>query len=306
MSRVARTWVVALALLLGAALLSACGLADSADSAHGQAIAVVAAENFWGSVAAQVGGARVAVTSVIRNPDTDPHSYEPAAQDARDFAGARYVILNGAGYDSWAERLLTANPVSGRVVLNIGDFLGRHAGDNPHLWYNPDYVARVVARMRDDLKTLDPAASAALDQSAQAYLTTGLAQYHQLIATIKARYSGAPVGATESIFAYLAPALGLKLTTPYSYMKAVAGGQDIAAADEATVERQITRKQIRVLVYNSQNTPPNVQTLISLAQAHGIPVATITETLTPPGATFQAWQAAQLQGILDALDQAGA
>jgi zinc/manganese transport system substrate-binding protein len=125
-----------------------------------------------------------------------------------------------------------------------------------------------------------------------------------LIATIKAKYAGTPVGATESIFSYLAPALGLTLITPYSYLKAVSEGQDIAAADEATVERQITQKQIKILVYNSQNTPPNIQTLIGLARAQGIPVAMITETLSPASATFQDWQAGQLQGILDALNQA--
>ncbi|HEX9036898.1 MAG TPA: zinc ABC transporter substrate-binding protein [Ktedonobacterales bacterium] len=301
---VRRATVWAVAALLGVATISGCGLADASGGGSGQAIQVVAAENFWSSIAAQVGGARVAVTSIIRDPGADPHSYEPTAQDARAFAQARYVIVNGAGYDPWAERLLAANPVSGRVVLNIGGFLGLHAGDNPHLWYNPDFVTRVVNKIRDDLKTLDPAASAALDQSAYAYLTTGLSQYHQLIATIKAKYSGVPVGATESIFSYLAPGLGLNLITPYSYLKAVSEGQDVAAADEAAVERQITQKQIKILVYDSQNTPPNVQTLIGLARAQSIPVATITETLTPANATFQAWQTAQLQGILDALNQA--
>ena len=116
-------------------------------------------------------------------------------------------------------------------MLNVGDYLGKHAGDNPHLWYNPDYVTRVVNKIRDDLKAIDPADAAALDQSAQAFLTTGLSQYHTLIADIKADYSGTPVGATESIFSYLAPALGLNLITPYSYLKAVSEGQEISATD---------------------------------------------------------------------------
>ncbi len=208
------------ALLLGATLLGACGL-PSQSTSGGQVIQVVAAENFWGSIAAQVGGAHVQVTSIISDPNADPHSYEPTAQNARAIAGAGYVIYNGAGYDPWVDKLLQANPVSSRRVLNIGDYLGKHAGDNPHLWYNPDYVTRVVNKIRDDLKAIDPAAAAALDQSAQAFLTTGLSQYHTLINTIKADYSGTPVGATESIFSYLAPALGLNLITPYSYLKAV-------------------------------------------------------------------------------------
>lgn len=291
-------------MVLGASLLSACGLSSQSPTSGGQVIQVVAAENFWGSIAAQVGGDHVRVTSIIRDPNADPHSYEPTTQDARAFAGASYVIVNGVGYDPWASALLQANPVSGRQVLSIGDFLGKRAGDNPHLWYNPDYVTRVVNKIRDDLKALDPGAAAALDQSAQTYLTTGLSQYHALINTIKADYSGAPVGATESIFSYLAPALGLNLVTPYSFLKAVSEGEEVSAADQAAVQQQIAQKQITILVYNSQNTPTNIQALISQARAAGIPVATITETLTPASDTFQSWQTRQLQGILDALNQA--
>jgi zinc/manganese transport system substrate-binding protein len=218
--------------------------------------------------------------------------------------GAQYVIVNGAGYDPWANTLLQANPAAGRKELNVGDFNGKHEGDNPHMWYNPTYVSAVVSKIRDDLKALDPADASAFDHSAQTYLTMGLKHYHDLITAIKARYSNTPVGATESIFSYLASALGLNLITPYSYLRAVNDGQDISAADEATVEQQITQKQIKILVYNSQNTPNNIQALIALARTNHIPVATITETLTPATASFQDWQAAQLQGIQTALAQA--
>ena len=291
-------------LLLLVLALSACGTTFQSSASSGGPVEVVAAENFWGSIAAQVGGSHVHVTSIIVDPNADPHSYEPTAADARTIASAQYVIVNGAGYDPWADKLLQANPVSGRKELNVGDFLGKHEGDNPHMWYNPDYVTAVVNKIRDDLKALDPADSAAFDQSAQSFLTTGLKQYHDLIAAIKAKYSGTPVGATESIFSNLAPALGLKLITPYSYLKAVSEGTDISAADQATVEQQIRQKQIKVLVYNSQNTPNNIQALITLAKANNIPVATITETLSPATASFQEWQSYQLQGIQSALAQA--
>jgi zinc/manganese transport system substrate-binding protein len=267
-------------------------------------VKVVAAENFWGSIAAQVGGSHIILTSVIVDPNADPHSYEPTTADARTVADARYVIVNGAGYDPWADRLLQANPASGRKELNVGDLNGKHEGDNPHMWYSPDYVTAVATKIRDDLKVIDPGDAAAFDQSAQTFLTTGLKQYHDLIAAIKAKHSGTPVGATESIFSYLAPALGLNLITPSSYLKAVSGGQDISAADQATVEQQISQQQIKVLVYNSQNTPNNIQAVINLAKAHGIPVATVTETLTPATASFQDWQSGQLKGIETALAQA--
>jgi zinc/manganese transport system substrate-binding protein len=284
--------------------LAACGTNFQASAGSGGPVQVVAAENFWGNIAAQVGGSHVHVTSIIVDPNADPHSYEPTAADARTVADAQYVIVNGVGYDPWADRLLQANPASGRKELNVGDFNGKHEGDNPHIWYNPDYVTAVANKIRDDLKALDPADAGAFDQSTQSFLTIGLKQYHDLIAAINVKYSGTPVGATESIFSYLAPALGLNLITPYSYLKAVSEGQDISAADEATVEQQINQKQIKVLIYNSQNTPNNIQALINLAKAKNIPVATITETLTPATASFQDWQSAQLQGIQSALAQA--
>jgi zinc/manganese transport system substrate-binding protein len=284
-------------------ILAGCGTTTTLG-ASGGAIKVVAAENFWGSIAAQVGGSHVKVTSIIVDPNADPHSYEPTTTDARTIADAQYVIVNGAGYDPWADQVLQANPASGRKELNVGDFNGKHEGDNPHMWYNPDYITAVATKIRDDLKALDPSDAAAFDQSAQAFLTTGLKQYHDLIAAIKAKYSGTPVGATESIFSYLAPALGLNLITPYSYLKAVSESTDISAADEATVEQQINQKQIQILVYNSQNTPNNIQAVINLAKARGIPVPTITETLTPATASFQDWQSSQLQGIETALAKA--
>ena len=283
---------------------AACGTSSQSAASSGGPVQIVAAENFWGSIAAQVGGSHAHVTSIIVDPNADPHSYEPTAADARTVADAQYVIVNGAGYDPWADKLLQANPASGRKELNVGNFNGKHEGDNPHMWYNPDYVTTVANKIRDDLKAIDPADAAAFDQSAQAFLTSGLQRYHDLIAAIKAKYSGTPVGATESIFSYLAPALGLNLITPYSYLKAVSEGQDISAADEATVEQQINQKQIKVLIYNSQNTPNNIQALINRARANHIPVATITETLTPANASFQDWQSVQLQGIQTALAQA--
>jgi zinc/manganese transport system substrate-binding protein len=304
--------LISICLLL---FLAACGSTPSTstgttgstatnNSPTGKAVEVVTAENFWGSITAQVGGSHVHVTSLIVDPNADPHDYEPTTANARAVADAQYVIFNGAGYDPWMNKLLQSNPVSGRKELNIGNFNGKHEGDNPHMWYNPDYVTAVANKIRDDLKEIDAADAAAFDQSTQAFLTTGLKQYHDLIAAIKAKYSGTPVGATESIFSYLAPALGLHLITPYSYLKAVSEATDISAADEATVEQQITQKQIKVLIYNSQNTPNNIQALINKAKSSNIPVATITETLTPATASFQDWQSKELQGIQSALVQA--
>jgi zinc/manganese transport system substrate-binding protein len=295
-------------LLLFLFALSACGSTAGgtavSSSPKSMVVTVVAAENFWGSIASQVGGSHVHVTSIITDPNADPHDYEPTSADARTVATAQYVILNGAGYDPWADKLLQANPESSRKELNVGDLNGKKDGDNPHMWYNPDYVTAVVHKIDADLKTIDPADAKSFDQSEQAFLTTGLQQYHNLIAAIKAKYAGTPVGATESIFSYQAPALGLDLLTPYSYLKAVSEGTDISAADEATVEQQIKTHAIKILVYNSQNTPNNIQKVLNLAKANNIPITTITETLTPATDSFQQWQSSQLQGIENALAKA--
>ncbi len=107
-------------------------------------IAVVAAENFWGSIAAQLGGGHVKVTSIIDNPDADPHDYEPTAADARTVAGARFALVNGIGYDGWADKLLAADPAAGRTDLDVGDLVGIKPGGNPHRWYSPADVHRVI------------------------------------------------------------------------------------------------------------------------------------------------------------------
>lgn len=264
-------------------------------------ISVVVAENFWGSIVSQVGGDRIQVTSIITNPNTDPHDYEPKPTDARRFANARYVILNGAGYDAWGQKLLAANPVNERQVLNIGELVGKTEKDNPHLWYNPEYVKRVVDQIVTDLKKLDPTDATYFDQQRQKFLTVGLKDYNDTINNIKQKYKGTAVGSTESIFAYLATALDLNLTTPPKFMTAISEGQAPTAIDKATFDQQITSKQIKVLVFNSQNSTPDINVLKQKAQTAGIPIVPIAETLTPATASFQDWQVKQLQDLQQAL-----
>jgi zinc/manganese transport system substrate-binding protein len=264
-------------------------------------IHVVAAENFWGSLATQLGGNRVQVTSVIANPATDPHDYEPSAVDARAFAGAQMAIVNGVGYDPWASKLIAANPVKGRVVLTVGDLVGMKAGDNPHRWYSPANVQQAIAAIVRDYSKLDPKDAAYFARRKSQLETKGLAQYKVLIATIKRRFGGTRVGASESVFAPLAQALGLKLVTPPSFLKAISEGAEPTAADKTTIDRQIAKKQIEVWVFNSQNSTPDVTRLTDAARRKGIPVTTITETLTPASATFEQWQVRQLKALVLAL-----
>jgi zinc/manganese transport system substrate-binding protein len=295
------------ALALAGLTLAGCSttpVSGAASGGSGTVVSVVAAENFWGSLAAQLGGDHVKVTNIINSPDADPHDYEPTAADGRAIATAGLTIINGVGYDAWATKLAAANPAPNRTDLTVGDLVGAKDGDNPHRWYNPDNVRTVVDRITADLKKADPADAAYFDTQRETVLTTNLKSYFDTIAEIKAKYAGTPVGASESIFAMLAPALGLDLRTPPAFLTAISEGTDPSAGDKTTIDRQIDQKQIKVYVYNSQNATPDIQQQVKAAQARSIPVTTITETLTPAGASFQQWQVAQLTALQQALHQA--
>lgn len=297
-----RSTLIALA-ALGAGLLlaTACGSPESSPSGT---INLVATENFWGSIATQLAGSHATVLSIITNPQTDPHAYEPTASDGRAIAGASFVIENGAGYDPWAQKLIDANPSSSRVVLDVGRLNGVAEGGNPHLWYSPAFVLKVIDAITSQLQKLGAADAGYFTTQHDIYVSNRLKTYNDLRADIKQKYSGTPVGATESIFAYLATDLGLNLISPPDFLKAISEGTDPTAADKATMDSQIANKQIKVMVFNSQNSTPDVQALVDKARAKGIPVPSVTETLEPANLTFQDWQSKQLQTLLGALASA--
>jgi zinc/manganese transport system substrate-binding protein len=266
----------------------------------GGVIQVVAAENFWGSIAAQLGGTHVNVISIVTDPNADPHEFETNTADALDFAHANYVILNGAGYDTWGQKLLAANPSNGRKVLNVADLLGKTEGDNPHFWYDPDYVQQVINQITGDYQVLDPA-DATYFSTQQTTLENALTPYRQLIQSIKQTYGGIQIGGTESIVVYLANSLGLDLISPPDFMNAVSEGNDPPTQSVAVFEQQLNQKQISVLIYNNQTATAVTTNLKQLATTQGIPVVGISETMEPPDTTFQNWQYAQLTALQNAL-----
>jgi zinc/manganese transport system substrate-binding protein len=289
---------------IAAVLITACGSSSTNTASAPGALRIVATENFWGSIATQLAGTKSSVQSIIVDPAQDPHSYEPKPADARVLSTARLVIVNGIGYDPWAPKLLAASPDPSRLTLTVGDLLGLKEGDNPHRWYNPSDVETVAATITSDLKKLDPKDAAYFDQQNARFENQRLAQYHSLITMIKSRYAGVPVGASESIFAMLAPSLGLNLATPAGFMKSISEGTEVTAQDKIATEKQLSSRQIKVWVYNSQNATPEVQRLNALARANHIPITTVTETLQPARNSFEQWQVTQLQGLARALRQA--
>ena len=292
--------------LLAATVLAGCAMSPPSGG-QGSApyaprvVRVVAGENVWGSIAAQIGGAHAAVTSIIASPQTDPHAYEPTAADARRLADAQVAVMNGVGYDPWMNRLLAAAGGS-RTVLDVGELVGVAPGGNPHLWYSPGYVAQFTRAIANAMARVDPADRAYFLRRQAHFDNVALASYNEVIARIRARYAGRPVGGSESVVVYLCGALGLHLVTPPTFLRAVTQGTDVSAADKVTIDAQIRNRAIDVYLENVQNSTPDVQAQVAAARAAHIPVVAMSETLRPAGATFQAWQTAQLRALASALE----
>ena len=284
-------------LALVVVVAAACGSRPSRQSGP---LSVVAGENFWASIAAQVGGSKVAVHTVISDPNADPHEYETTTNDARAFAEADVVILNGAGYDAWGSKLLAASPSNHRQEMDVALLLGKRAGDNPHLWYDPGAVVKVADAITARYKSIDSADASYFDQQ-RAEFTKALEPYTSEIANIKQKYSATPIGATESIFVYMAEALSLNLTTPPAFMDAIAEGNDPPAGAVAQFHDQVAGNRIKVLIFNVQTATAVTTNLKALAAAHHIPAVGVSETLHPQSAKFQDWQLAQLKSLENAL-----
>jgi zinc/manganese transport system substrate-binding protein len=300
----------AAAVVLAAAMTAAAGCSLARSSAVGtsndgpRVIYAVATINVWGSILTQLGGAHVHATSIVAHPNTDPHDYEPTPADARAIAMARLLVVNGLGYDTWGSKVAAANPDRRRAVVDVGRAVGVSAGANPHRWYSPSDVDKVADAITSALKAVDPADGSYFDARRHEFEGAGLARYHRLINDIRASYGGTAVGASENMFALLSAALGLKLVTPAKLLNAVSEGTEPSAADKATVDGQIRDNTIKVYVFNSQNSTPDVAAQVKAARARGIPVTSMTETLTPAKASFEDWQVAQLEALRAALHQA--
>ena len=264
-------------------------------------ISVVAGENFWGSLISQLGGSRTQVLSIVTDPNADPHEYSSNSQNAQAIANAAFVVVNGAGYDDWALKLIAASNSPHQVVLNVADLLGKKAGDNPHFWYSPYYVNDTVKAMYLDLISIDPGDTGYFTQQ-YASLNASLGQYNARISEIRQQFAGTKVAATEDIFVYVANATGLNLVSPPAFMEAVAEGNDPSAQSVVQFQQLIQNGNFSVLVYNAQTVTPLTQNIKAMAAAKGIPIVAITETIQPPDVSFQDWMNAELITLQNALN----
>jgi zinc/manganese transport system substrate-binding protein len=263
--------------------------------ARASPLAVVAAENVYGDVAAQIGGPDAAVTSILHRPGQDPHLFEASASAARALADADVTIEEGGGYDPWMDSLLDASPRAGRRSLVVATLM--HNAGNPHLWYNPATMPMVATALAQAMATADPAHAASFTARSDQFLAS-LVPLGAKIAALRARFAGVPVAATEPVFAPMADALGLVMREG-SFQLAVMNGTEPAASDVARFEDDLRTRRVRALIVNTQVTGDATARLAALARQSGVPVVGVTETL-PEGLTFQAW----MLGELGALDRA--
>jgi zinc/manganese transport system substrate-binding protein len=278
------------------AIILALTCAPDAGAAAGR-IAVVAAENFYGDIAAQIGGSQVAVISILNNPTQDPHLFETTPSVVRQIAGAQIVILNGANYDPWMEKLLSAAPRPGRSVITAADLMHAKTGDNPHLWYDPATMPAVAKAIAEALAKAD--AVHASDYAGRLATTlASLERVAQRAAQIKAKYAGTAVTATEPVFGPMADALGLTMRNQ-RFQLAMMNDTEPSARDVASFENDLKQHKVKVLLYNSQVSEKLTLRLLDIAKLAKVPVVGVTET-QPANMSFQDW----ILGQLDALDKA--
>ncbi len=272
------------------------GMAPRA-SAQGKPVQVVAAENFYGDIAKQIGGSNVAVTSILTNPDQDPHLFEASASVARNLSAARLVIYNGINYDPWVSKLLGAARSADRKSIVVADLIGKKAGDNPHIWYDPATMLALAKALSQELGSADPGHAADYGRNL-AIFEQSVQPIQAKIAALRARLSGTPATATEPVFGYMFDALGMTVRNA-SFQLSVMNNTEPSASDVAAFENDLKTHQVKLLVYNSQASDPVAARMEKLAKAAHVPLVGATET-EPPGKSYQAW----MLGELDAVDRA--
>jgi len=285
-------------LLRTLALASAVALSTAAAFGADAPIRIVAAETFYGEVAAAVGGDAVTVESIAMSPDIDPHDFSPPPSVARAVADADVVIMNGLDYDHWMEHLLEASPDDTRVVIDVAALLGAEPGDNPHLWYDPKAVPTLAAALAERLAARDPDDAAGYGERLAAYQAS-LAVLGEEIAAIRERHAGTPVVASEPVFGLMAEALGLEMLGT-DFQRAVMNETEPSARAIAEVEDDIRSGRARVLFYNRQVVDPMTERLLALAGEADVPVVSVTESM-PEGSTYVDWMRDQLDATARAL-----
>jgi len=283
------------------ALLLVCNLPLGAKADGNAKVNVVAAENFYGDIASQIGGDHVNVVSIMSDPNVDPHEYEADPKDAIAVANANLVIQNGSDYDNWMPRLLDASPNGARIVLTGADIAPDHLKDNPHVWYSIKNVSAIAGQIAQSCEKLDPADKGDFEKNLKTF-DDSLDPIQKEMDSIRQQFAGTPVGLTETIYLYQADPMKLNVLTPWDFQHAIAEGNDPPVQSIAIANSQVTGHQIKVLIYNVQTVTPITTNLQNEAKAAGIPIVGVSETM-PPNEHYQSWMMSQLQSLDEALKE---
>jgi zinc/manganese transport system substrate-binding protein len=283
------------------ALLAGCGSSSASGVSPNGVVSVVAAENEYGNVVAQVGGAYAQVSSVESNPNTDPHTYEVSPNVAADVAAAGLVVQNGVGYDAYMNRIESASPNSNRKVVDVQQLLGLPDDTpNPHLWYDPRTMPAVAAAVGNDLSALAPS-HATYFRANVAKFDASLQPWMHAVAAFKARYGGIKAATTEPVADYLLSAMGIDNLTPFAFQADVMNGTDPPPQDIALENGFFTNHTVKVFAYNQQVVDALTGSIRSNAQQAGVPIVGVYETMPTPGYTYQSWMLAETNGIIAAV-----
>jgi zinc/manganese transport system substrate-binding protein len=297
-----RIILISIILLLLAGLVAGVFATGGQNSMATNRLTVVAAENFYGDIARQIGGSHVTVSSILSDPNADPHLYEPESSNGLAVASADLVIQNGLGYDAFMQKLEAAAPSSHRVVVTISDALGLHGSDvNPHIWYDVPKLSRISGAIASGLERADPA-HAAYYRAGLARFDRSLEPLEQEVALIRARFAGTPVAYTEPVAGYLVEAAGLHNLAPASFTRAIEDGSEPSPQDVVAMTALASGRKIRVLIYNSQVVSPITLSIRNAAAQAGIPTIGMTETM-PPGHNFQSWLLDEVKTLSRALSR---
>ncbi|MEU6357596.1 zinc ABC transporter substrate-binding protein [Streptomyces sp. NPDC047072] len=302
-----------LALLAAAsvALLTGCGSSSSSSTsasaspaaAASSKVDVVASTDVWGDVTEQIGGDKVAVTSIISDPDQDPHSYEANTQNQLALSKAKVVVENGGGYDDFVGRMLKSGGNSAAEVINAVDVSGHTApkgGElNEHVWYDFPTVAKVADRIAAALGKADPANATTYTKNATAFKAK-LSPLEAKEADIKKRYGGEAIGITEPVPLYMTEASGLVNKTPEEFSEGIEEGTDVSPKVLQETLALYSGKQVKALVYNAQTSGPQSEKVEDAAKAAGIAVVPVTETL-PSGKDYLSWMTGNVDALASAL-----
>jgi zinc/manganese transport system substrate-binding protein len=302
-----RPGALAVALPLAAALLaSACASSSGSSSAAGGGTAAAAsvtkitaigAENEYADVIGQIGGKYVNVSSIMSNPNTDPHTFEASPAVAREIAAAKLIVQNGVGYDDWATTIENADPSGSRKVINVQQLLGLpDSTPNPHLWYNPTTMPAVASAIATDLGQIDPAHAAYFKSNAASF-TASLSAWDNAIAAFKSAHPNTPVATTEPVADYMLQAAGTDNLTPFTFQADIMNGTDPSPQNTALQNSLFTQHKVKVFLYNQQVTDSLTESFIKLANENGIPVVGVYETMPTPGYDYQSWMLAEVNAL---------